>query len=80
MENKLDIEALLPRALAVYDGNAKALADAIGLTKTTISQWCGGGKSPSLQSLVKLAKVTGDDPTEVCTAYIEKNRNDAKAG
>lgn len=69
------IETLLARAIAEHEGSARALAKAIGVSEPTVCTWLSRQQKPSLPSLLKLAKVTGDDPVEVCTAYIEKNRN-----
>jgi transcriptional regulator with XRE-family HTH domain len=63
------LDTLLPRALAVHGGVARSLAGAIGVPEATISKWRSGKLTPSLPSLIKLAKVTGDDLGEVCIEY-----------
>lgn len=73
------LETLLDRALLAHGGVAKSLALAMGVQQAAISKWRRRKHLPSLANMLKLAKVTGDDPVEVCTAYIEKNRNGRSA-
>lgn len=68
------IDTLLPKALAAFGGNGRALAAAIGCLESSVSQWKNGKREPSLASYIKLAKVTGDDTVEVCAAYTERQR------
>ncbi|KAA1242912.1 helix-turn-helix transcriptional regulator [Aquimarina sp. RZ0] len=61
-------------ALAETRRKNKWLAEQIGKDESTISQWCTNARQPSLENLLKIAKILDIDIRELL--YSTKNSTD----
>jgi transcriptional regulator with XRE-family HTH domain len=63
-----EIRVIVLEALAWSEGNQAVLAQALGVTRATVSRWALGQTVPDAESCLRLAKLTGRTAAEVFRA------------